>query len=268
MLKARQRLGKYRIDRRLGFGGFATVYAATDTIEGLKVALKIPHAEVIDDDVLEDLRREVRIAVRLEHPARLSLRFAGFYEERFIISFPLGTETLLERLSRRMSLVNGLHLAGQMVEAVAHAHRQKVIHCDIKPENFILFPQNVIRLSDFGIARVAQTTVSGNGTGTVGYMAPEQEMGHPSFRSDVFSLGLLLCRMFSGQWPEYPFEWPTPGHSRLRQKLHPDLLAVIRRAIEWNPRKRFRDADLMLTAFRPAKRRTLHRKSRRSSERK
>lgn len=265
LLRARQMLGKYRIDRRLGDGGFGSVYAATDTIEGLRVALKIPHATNIDKGVLDSLLQEVRIAVSLEHAGILSPRFAGFYEGHFIICFPLGEETLHDRLARRMSLTKGLDLAEQMLQAVAFAHRQKVLHCDIKPENFILFPDNRIRLADFGIARVARINVSGHGTGTLGYMAPEQAMGSPSFRSDVFSLGLILCRMFSGQWPTYPFEWPPPGHARLRQKLHPNLIAVIRRSIDLNPRKRFRDADQMLRAFGPASRLTLNRHAQRQS---
>jgi serine/threonine protein kinase len=116
-----------------------------------------------------------------------------------------------------------------MIEAVAYAHRQRIIHCDIKPENFILFPDNRLRLTDFGIARVAQNTVAGSGSGTVGYMAPEQAMGKPSMRSDVFSLGLVIYRMLTGQLPEWPFEWPPPrippapaegacGHDRGPQK--------------------------------------------------
>ena len=259
MLRIRQKLGKYRIERRLGTGGFANVYAARDTVEGLHVALKVPHARIVDDKVLEQLRHEIRMCIRLEHPNILPLRFAGFYEDEFIISLPLGEETLQERLSRRMSLELALDLSLQILEAVACAHRQKVVHCDIKPENMILFPGNRLKLADFGIARVAQKTLQGGGTGTVGYMAPEQAMGKPSFRADVFSIGLVLCRMFSGEWPEYPFDWPTPGHRRLRSNLHPDLIEILRRSLELNPRKRFRDADQMLTAFRPAMRRTLKR---------
>ena len=259
MLRIRQKLGKYRIERRLGTGGFANVYAARDTVEGLHVALKVPHARIVDDKVLEQLRHEIRMCIRLEHPNILPLRFAGFYEDEFIISLPLGEETLQERLSRRMSLELALDLSLQILEAVACAHRQKVVHCDIKPENMILFPGNRLKLADFGIARVAQKTLQGGGTGTVGYMAPEQAMGKPSFRADVFSIGLVLCRMFSGEWPEYPFDWPTPGHRRLRSNLHPDLIEILRRSLELNPRKRFRDAEQMLTAFRPAMRRTLKR---------
>jgi serine/threonine protein kinase len=267
MLKTRQKLGKYRIERRLGSGGFANVYAAMDTVEGIRVALKVPHASVVDETVLQDFRREVRLAVKLDHPNILSLRFAGYYENEFIISFPMGEETLADRLTRRMSLSTSLDLAQQMVEAVACAHRHKIVHCDIKPENFILFPDNRLKLTDFGIARVAQKTMKGAGEGTVGYMAPEQAMGKPSYRADVFSLGLMLCRMFSGQWPEYPFSWPTPGHRRLRTQLHPDMIDIIRRAMDLNPRKRFRDADQMLSAFLPAMRRTLKREQDRKKRR-
>ena len=266
MLKARQKLGKYRIERRLGSGGFANVYAAMDTIEGIRVALKIPHAAIVDKEVLKDFKNEVRLAARLEHPNVLSLRFAAFYEGEFIIVFPMGEETLSDRLQRRMALTTVLDLNHQMLEAVAYAHRSKIIHCDIKPENFILFPDNQIKLTDFGIARVALRTIKGGGTGTMGYMAPEQAMGKPSFRSDVFSLGLILHRMLSGQWGEWPFEWPMPGHARLRSRVHPDMIEVVRRSLELNPRKRFRDADQMLESFRKAKKRTLLRESARKKK--
>lgn len=266
MLKARQKLGKYRIERRLGSGGFANVYAAMDTIEGIRVALKIPHAAIVDKEVLKEFKNEVRLAARLEHPNVLSLRFAAFYEGEFIIVFAMGEETLSDRLQRRMALTTVLDLSQQMLEAVAYAHRSKIIHCDIKPENFILFPDNQIKLTDFGIARVALRTIKGGGTGTMGYMAPEQAMGKPSFRSDVFSLGLILHRMLSGQWGEWPFDWPLPGHARLRSRVHPDMIEVVRRSLELNPRKRFRDADQMLESFCKAKKRTLLRESARKKK--
>lgn len=267
MLKARQKLGKYRIERRLGTGGFANVYAAMDTIEGIRVALKIPHASVVDESVLKDFKSEVRMAARLEHPNILSLRFAAFYEGEFIIVFPLGEEALSERLQRRMALTTVLDLGEQMLEAAAYAHRAKIIHCDIKPENFILFSDNQLKLTDFGIARVAHRTIKGGGTGTMGYMAPEQAMGKPSFRSDVFSLGLILHRMLSGQWGEWPFEWPLPGHARLRTRVHAEMVEVVRRALELNPRKRFRDAGQMLTSYQKAKKKTLLREARRKKTR-
>lgn len=256
VLRVRQRLGKYRIERQLARGGFAVVYQAMDTIEGIRVALKIPHASLIDESVLKDFRTEVRLTVKLDHPNILPLRNASFIDDKFVLVFPLGERSLDDRIRKRMSCETALEYAEQMLEAVAYAHRQRIIHCDIKPENVILFGKR-LRLSDFGIAKVAQRTVRAAGTGTVGYMAPEQAMGKPSFRSDVFSLGLVLYRMLTGQWPEWPYDWPPPGYARLRRRAHPDLIAFVHRAIEPDPRRRFRDADQMLSAFRRIKRRCL-----------
>ncbi|MFG0332107.1 MAG: serine/threonine-protein kinase [Maioricimonas sp. JB049] len=262
-LKARQRLGKYRIERRLSDGGFAAVYQAMDTIEGIRVALKIPHDRHLTEEILKDFRNEVRLAARLEHPNILRLKNASFIDDYFVIALPLGERTLAERLQKRMSLQTVLDLAEQMLEATAYAHRQRIIHCDIKPENMLLFADNTLRLSDFGIAKVAQKTVRGSGTGTIGYMAPEQAMGKPSLRSDVFSLGLILYRMLAGEWPDWPYEWPAPGYARLRQRVPVEMLDFLKRAIDPNPRKRFRDADHMLNVFHRLKSRVLNHAARR-----
>jgi eukaryotic-like serine/threonine-protein kinase len=259
MLKSRQKLGKYRIERKLASGGFGSVFQAMDTIEGIRVALKIPHAKVISELVLNDFRKEVRMTARLEHTNILPLKNASFIDGHFVIVTPLGEETLADRLRRRMSLTTALELFTQMLEAVAYAHRQRIIHCDIKPENFILFPGGRVRLTDFGIAKVAQKTVAASGSGTVGYMAPEQAMGRPSLRSDVFALGLILYRMLTGVLPEWPYRWPLAGQQKLRRRVHPEMIVFLQRSLDTRPRKRFRDADQMLRAFRPARARTLRR---------
>lgn len=257
LLRARQKLGKYRIERRLASGGFAAVYEATDTIEGIRVALKIPHQETVNPVMLELFRREVRLIARLDHPNILPLKDANFIDDRFVIVFPLGQRTLSDRLRSRISIEKALDFAEQLLEGVAYAHRHRIIHCDIKPENIILFPGDRLRLTDFGIAKIAQRTVRGSGTGTVGYMAPEQAMGRPSSGSDVFSIGVILYRMLTGFWPEWPFQWPFAGAVTLRRKAHSDLCELIRRSLEISPRRRYVDADQMLRAFRPAMRRTL-----------
>ncbi|MGC1274911.1 MAG: serine/threonine-protein kinase [Planctomycetaceae bacterium] len=257
LLRGRQKLGKYRIERRLASGGFAAVYEATDTIEGIRVALKIPHQETVNPVMLELFRREVRLIARLDHPNILPLKDASFIDDRFVIVFPLGQRTLSDRLRSRISVEKALDFAEQLLEGVAYAHRHRIIHCDIKPENIILFPGDRLRLTDFGIAKIAQRTIRGSGTGTVGYMAPEQAMGRPSSGSDVFSVGVILYRMLTGFWPEWPFQWPFAGAVMLRRKTHPDLSELIRRSLEIDPRRRFVDADQMLRAFRPAMRRTL-----------
>ncbi|MFQ5805910.1 MAG: protein kinase [Phycisphaerae bacterium] len=250
MVRVRQRLGKYRIDRRLGDGGFATVYQAYDAIAGIPVALKMPHPGLVTKKTLADFRTEVRLTARLDHPSILPIKDAGFIEGTFVIAYPLGQGTLADRLKRRMSARTMLKFADQMLEAVAFAHRRRVMHCDIKPENFILFPGNHLRLADFGIAKVARRTLEASGSGTVGYIAPEQAMGKPSFRSDVFSLGLILYRMFSGRLPEWPYAWPPPGFERLRRNLHPSVIDFLRRTMAIDHRKRFADGAQMLAAFR------------------
>jgi serine/threonine-protein kinase len=248
VLKIRQRLGKYRIKSRLNEGAFGVVYVAADTIEGIDVALKIPH-NIAGQDLLADFRNEVRLAAQLDHPNILPLKNAAFIDDRFVIAFALGERTLGERMMKRMSQATMLSYIEQMLEAVAHAHQNHIIHCDIKPENLILFTNNRLRLTDFGIARFAMRTVRGSGSGTVGYISPEQAMGQPSFRSDVFSLGLVMYKLLTGFLPEWPFDWPAAGHDRLRQRAHPDLIEIIRRSLAIRPEKRFRDAIAMRNEF-------------------
>lgn len=265
-IKIRQQLGKYKIERRLGQGGFAIVYQAMDTIEGVRVALKIPHRRYINRETLEEFRREVRLAAQLKHPNILPLKNAEFIQGYFVVAFPLGERTLGERLQRRVSLTTALEYAEQMLQATAYAHLHHIIHCDIKPDNLILFPDRRLMLTDFGIAKVAVRTIRASGSGTVGYIAPEQAMGKPSFRSDVFSLGLIVYRMLSGSLPEYPFEWPPPGYDRIRRRLDPELIQLVRRAIDVDPRKRFADAGKMLAALQRVKPRALRYGSKRATQ--
>lgn len=249
-LRVGSRLGKYRIQKRLGEGGFATVYAAMDTVEGRQVAIKIPDDRYVNNaQSLDDLHREVRIMARLNHPGILQLKDARPIDDRFLMVFPLGEESLADRLCRRMSRVLVVDYLVQMVDAVAYAHEKRVLHRDIKPENFILFSDRVVRLTDFGLARIESGVFDVSASGTLGYMAPEQAMGHPSYRSDVFSLGLIMYRLLSGELPEYPFEAPLSGYNRLRRGVSSDLVALIRKAIDPSPRKRFRDAVAMSNAL-------------------
>lgn len=257
MVRVRQTLGKYRIQKRIAEGGFATVFRALDTIEGIPVALKIPHPQFMNKTALEDFRKEVRLTAKLDHPNILPIKNAGFIGDRFVIVYPLGESTLSDRLRKRIALKTVLDFAGQMLEAVAHAHKHGVMHLDIKPENFIIFEGERLRLADFGIAKMARKTINASGAGTVGFIAPEQAMGKPSLRSDVFSLGLIMYRMFTGHLPEWPFDWPPPRFERLRRNVHPQMIALIRRAMSVDHSARFADAGRMLAAFRKVQPRAL-----------
>jgi serine/threonine-protein kinase len=121
-----------------------------------------------------------------------------------------------------------------------------------------------LALTDFGIAKVAQRTIAhtmiASGSGTVGYMAPEQAMGRPSAKSDVFAIGVLAYRILTGVLPEWPFGWPPKGRATLRRKAHPDLIDVLRKTMEPRPSNRYPDANALLRAYLPAKRKTLRTK--------
>jgi len=249
MLRSGKRLAKYRIQRRLASGGFADVYDAYDTIEGIRVALKIPIGNQVTTEMLDLFRHEVKVNAQLDHPNVLPIKNAGFCDDHFVIVYPLGEESLAHRLKRRLSFARALDWATQLLSGLAFAHERKIIHCDVKPENLILFSGGRLRLADFGIARFAQKTVAASGSGTIEYIAPEQAMGWPSARSDVFGAGLVIYRMLTGHLPRWPFEWPPPGHERLRRG-GPALTALLRRALQVDARKRYRDAAQMLQAFR------------------
>lgn len=249
-LRSGSRLDKYRIIRRLGEGGFAVVYQAQDTIEDRVVALKIP--DLSTDEMtqsFDDVQREVRIMASLCHPNVLPLKDARYIDDHFVMAFPMGEESLHDRISRRMARSTAVDLIRQMTAAVAHAHERKILHRDLKPENFILFPGNRVCLTDFGLARTQRRGQLISASGTIGYIAPEQAMGKPTYRSDVFSLGLIVYRMLAGVLPEYPFEAPLPSYAKLRKGLNQDFVDWIRKSIDPKPQRRFRDGVAMSNAL-------------------
>lgn len=246
-------LGKYRIEKLLSSGPRADVYRAYDTIHGIRVALKIANPDIVEDDFLEEFRHEARLSSRMEHPNILPVQNASFIDGYFVIAMRLGLETLAERMTRRMSTRLALDYTTQALAAVAHAHACKIIHCDIKPENFIIFPDNRLRLTDFGFSKVALRSVKASGSGTLGYIAPEQALGRPMFQSDVFALGLVIYRLFSNRLPEYPYDWPPPGYARIRSKLRRKTIAWLRKALEFRHQDRYRNAVSMEREFRAIK---------------
>jgi len=247
VLRARQKIDKYRIIGRIASGPLADVYRAFDTIQKMRVALKIPKSG--DATGEEEFLHEVQVATKLKHPNILSVLNATYIDKHFVIAMELGDESLADRIERRISTTRAMDLAGQGLAALAHAHEHRIIHCDIKPENFILFPGNKLKLGDFGFAKLSLRTLKASGSGTIDYIAPEQAMGRPKFQSDVFSMGLVLYRLFSGKLPEWPFTWPAVGHKQLMARVRPEFAEVLRKAIQLDPAKRFKDATQMQAAF-------------------
>jgi eukaryotic-like serine/threonine-protein kinase len=247
LFRARQKLGKYRILGRIASGPLADVYRAFDTIHKCRVALKIPKSD--HGTTHEDFLHEVQVATKLQHPNILAVQNASYIDDHFVIAMELGEESLADRIERRISTARALDLAEQALLSVAHAHEHNIIHCDIKPENYILFADNTLKLADFGFAKISMRTLKASGSGTIDYIAPEQAMGRPKFQSDVFSVGLVLYRMFSGKLPEWPFEWPLAGHDRLKARFRPEFADFLKKAIRLDPADRYADAIEMYNAF-------------------
>lgn len=225
------------------------MYEATDTIEGRRVALKAPKPELLTPELLKMFQQEARLHARLDHPNILPIKNADLIDGHFLIAYPMGIESLADRQTRRMAFATKLAFCEQMLAAVAYAHSQRIVHRDIKPDNFILFEGARLRLTDFGVSKIAQKTLLDTGSGTLGYMAPEQALGQVSFRSDVFALGIVIWELLSGELPSWPFEWPPAGHAKLRAQLPPEFLELLQRSMEVQERKRFPDAIEMHAAF-------------------
>ncbi len=247
MLRARQKLDKYTILSRIASGPLADVYRAYDRIQRVKVALKIPRGDAYTGH--DEFLREVQVASKLQHPNLLGVMNASYIDDMFVIAMELGDESLADRLERRMSTAKALDMISQALAGLAYVHENKIIHCDIKPENFILFPGNRVKLCDYGFAKVSLRTLKASGSGTIDYIAPEQAMGRPKFQSDVFSMGLVIYRMLSGVLPEWPFEWPLPGQDRLEHRVRPEFVSFLKQAIQLDPKLRFSNAVIMQAAF-------------------
>ncbi len=202
--------GRYRIERELGRGGMATVYLATEPKHDRHVAIKVLHPELAASLGAERFLREIHIAAGLTHPHILPLIDSGEAGGLLYYVTPHVTDgSLRERLERdhRMPLADAIRIARDVGAALDYAHRQDLIHRDVKPEN-VLFTDGHAVLADFGIARVCSTggetvTEVGLTLGTPEYMSPEQAAGERDLtsRSDLYSLACVVYEMLAGQPP-------------------------------------------------------------------
>jgi len=199
---------RYRLDRELGRGGVATVFRARDVRHDRWVALKLLHRDLGASIGAERFRQAVRTAAGLQHPHILTVHDSGDDRGQLWFTMPfIEGETLRDRLQREgpLPVTEALRIARQAAEALDYAHRQRVIHRDIKPETILLAEGHAL-VADFGIARALRGT--GGDAGSPAYMSPEQATGGlVDERTDVYSLGAVLYDMLLG---EPPFTGSTP----------------------------------------------------------
>jgi serine/threonine-protein kinase len=248
-LKRGTQLGKYRLKKRLGTGGMCEVWEARDSVEGIWVALKIPLQDTHGQRDNNALLKEVKAVSRLRHPNILTVKNADIIDGYALLATEISTNTLAD-CSSPMSFRRICSIIVDVLEALAHAHRNKIVHCDVTPNNIFLFQDGRAALGDFGISvhlKGRKKTI--DDYGTPGYVAPEQAYGYPTYSSDCFSLGLILYEYITGVLPRWPFNWPFKGQKRLREKTSPDFIKFMKKALSIDPGLRFTDADKMLKAM-------------------
>jgi serine/threonine-protein kinase len=234
----------------LGRGAFAEVWGARDTVEKRSVALKIALPEVVAEFGRDAIEREARIASRLVHPHIVAVRNADWVDGRFFLATDLAKRNLADYPGARRSARVGLEVIRQVASGLAYAHSQRLLHRDVKPENILIFADGRAALADFGVSAFAMgTTRTYSEAGTIGYMAPEQAYGRPSFASDVFSLGVIAYETLTGVLLKWPFRWPPEGYARFKAKVPEPVRKVLERAAQFEPRKRYPDAVALHSAL-------------------
>ncbi len=270
-LRKRSMLGKYRLERRLGQGSFASVWRAQDTVERRKVALKIVVPRIEEEYGRQPIEREARIASRLSHPNVVAVRNADWIDGYFVLATDLAEKSLAEYAGARRSGRLALRVIRDLAAGLAYAHSQKVLHLDLKPENVMIFADRRAAIGDFGTSRLARGSMRTYiEAGTLGYMAPEQAYGRARLASDVFSLGLIAYELLTGKLQSWPFSWPPAGFDRFSERVPEPLQRVLKKAAAFQPRHRYSDGMLLHRAFERAWRkieRSNHRPVRRSQPR-
>jgi serine/threonine protein kinase len=245
-LRPGQLFGRYRVLAEIATGGFANVYRAHREGSTRKLALKVPSARRPDAEVIADFRHEARENLRLRHPNVVPVVDHGEVDGVPYLVMPLGRGSLADLIDGGLPVAKALRYGRQLLLALAHVHAHHLIHCDVKPDNLILLSNDRVALADFGLARRGWRTVVGDGSGTMGFMAPEQAAGRPSARSDVYAAGIVLATLLFGSLKRAKIPY---DHPRVR-RLPPGLIELIARATDLDPSRRFRDAGEMLAELR------------------
>ena len=265
------RIGPFRIERELGRGAVGVVYLAHDTKLDRPVAIKSLPAEVMANPKARSrFSREARVLASLNHP-NIATIYEEFEEAKgvgYLILEYVPGQTLAERIAKKpLKLEETLSIALQIAEAIAAAHEHDIIHRDLKPGNIKITPEGKVKVLDFGLAKAVggegldeQSTVTepGRVIGTPAYMSPEQARGKPTDkRSDIWSFGCVLYEMLSGR---VPFKGETisdtlanilqtdPEWHALPPTTPANILVLLRRCLEKEPRRRLRDiGDIAIT---------------------
>ncbi len=253
---------RYELQELIGSGGMADVYKAQDNLLKRPVAVKILHEQFRkDEEFIGKFHREAQSAARLSHPNIVNIFDVGISgDAHYIVMEYVSGSTLKSLIQEKghLPIEEALHIAREIADALAMAHSNNIVHCDIKPHNILMMSDGHAKVADFGIARAvteSTMTYSGNVVGSVHYFSPEQAKGtYITPRSDVYSLGVVLYEMLTGH---LPFTGETPvsiamkhlqeDPPSLRQyypEIPPMVEAIVMKAMSKDPAMRPESAEL------------------------
>jgi tetratricopeptide (TPR) repeat protein len=259
--------GRYRIERELGSGGMATVYLAQDLKHERQVAVKVLRPELAAALGPERFLQEVKIAANLHHPHILPLFDSGEADGflYYVMPYEEG-QSLRERLDKQgeLPIAEAVRILRDVVDALAHAHKQEVVHRDIKPDNVMLSDRHAL-VTDFGVAKAVsevagrhQLTTDGVALGTPTYMAPEQATADPHIdhRADIYAVGAVAYELLTGRPPflgttpqmilaAHLTDTPEPV-TKYREAVPPALEQLVLKCLEKNPADRWQSAEELL----------------------
>jgi serine/threonine-protein kinase len=255
---------RYRILQRIGSGGMADVWLADDTHLQRRVALKVLHSRFAQDrEFVDRFRREAESAAGLQHPNVVAVFDRGEVDGTYYIAMQyLEGRTLKQLIDAGLAPEEAARLIRQVLEGARFAHRHGIVHRDLKPQNVIVDAEGKATVTDFGIARagVSEITQTGSVMGTPHYFSPEQAQGFEvTAVSDLYSVGVMLYEALTGR---VPFEGdsavavamkqvsqPPQRPSSINPQVSPALDAVVMRALEKEPGRRFQSADAFIAAL-------------------
>ncbi|HEY4441418.1 MAG TPA: Stk1 family PASTA domain-containing Ser/Thr kinase, partial [Candidatus Elarobacter sp.] len=268
---------RYRVDGLLGNGGMAIVYVGTDTLLRRRVAIKVLRDQYAsDDDFVKRFSYEAQSAAKLSHPNIVNIYDFGVENDAYYIVMELVDGSTLGALLREERVLPegvAIDYAIQIASGLAYAHRQGLLHRDVKPANILVTKDDVVKLSDFGIARAVSehtlgVTQPGMVMGSVAYISPEQAQNHElDERSDLYALGVVLYQMLTGS---LPFNGDTPVAVAIKHVseappaidpattgISPAVAAIVARLLRKNPQERFASATELASALREARERPM-----------
>lgn len=262
--QANRVIGDYEILREIGRGGMGVVYKAHERALRRTVALKVLPSNISADIAfVKRFEREARFAASLNHPNIVSIYTVGKYEDIRYISMEYvkgKTLTALIREAGRLSITRALEITLQAADALAAAHKVEMVHRDVKPDNIMIDESGRVKVMDFGLARglhsTTQLTAQGTVVGTPRYMSPEQCEGQkPDHRSDIYSLGVVVFEMLTGQTPysaETPLalmrqivDTPLPSIQEISADVPPQICSIIYKMTAKRPEDRYENAELV-----------------------